>query len=248
MTMRAMIFAAGLGTRLRPLTENRPKALIEVAGIPLLEFAIRRLKLFGFREIMVNIHYHGQQIIDFLDQNNHFGIRIEVSDERDLLLDTGGGLKKAAWFFQEAPFLVYNTDNVSDLDLGQLYTNHLASNCLATLAVQNRTTSRFFLFDENGLLCGWKNMATGEVKISRPSLMSTPLAFSGIHVISPEIFTFMPEAAPVFSIVDVYLKAAASSDIAAYLHDSLWIDVGKLPELERAASVIHQISIAPKAT
>ncbi len=244
--MKAMIFAAGLGTRLRPLTENRPKALVEVSGLSLLEFSIRRLKLFGFREIIINIHYHGDQIVAFLQQNENFGIHIEVSDERDLLLDTGGGLKKAAWFLKDAPFLVYNADILSDLDLGKLYETHLANDHLATLAVQQRDTSRAFLFDENGLLCGWQNAATGAVKHSRPAATTTPLAFSGIHVLSPEIFTFMPEAVPVFSIVDVYLKAAASHPIAAYPHDSRWVDVGKISELEKAAGVIHQIPIAPK--
>ncbi|MDZ4683101.1 MAG: nucleotidyltransferase family protein [Saprospiraceae bacterium] len=245
--MRAMIFAAGLGTRLRPLTENRPKALIEVAGMALLEFSIRRLKLFGFREIMINIHYHGEQILSFLEKNNGFGIHIEVSDERDLLLDTGGGLKKAAWFLDGGPFLVYNADILSDLDLGKLYETHLGSDRLATLAVQHRSSSRAFLFDENDDLCGWQNTATGEVKRSRPSETATPWSFSGIHVLSPEIFTFMPEARPVFSIVDVYLEAAASRVIAAYRHNGgIWVDVGKLSELDKAAGVIHQIPIAPK--
>jgi len=240
-----MIFAAGLGTRLRPLTENRPKALIEVAGMPLLEFSIRRLKLFGFREIMVNIHHHGEQILDFLKKNDHFGTRIEVSDERDLLLDTGGGLKKAAWFLEDAPFLVYNADILCDLDLAKLYEKHLESNHLATLAVQQRPSSRAFLFDENGALCGWQNTATGEVKRSRPAETATPWSFSGIHVLSPDIFTFMPESKAVFSIVDVYLEAAATCTIAAYPHDGgIWVDVGKLSELEKATGVVHQIPLS----
>lgn len=241
-----MIFAAGLGTRLRPLTENCPKALIEVSGMPLLEFSIRRLKLFGFREILVNIHHHGEQILDFLKQHNNFGIRIEVSDERDLLLETGGGLKKAAWFFEDAPFLVYNADILSDLDLAKLYETHLGSDRLATLAVQHRSSSRAFLFDENGALCGWQNTATGEVKRSRPSETPMPWAFSGIHVLSPEIFTFMPESKSVFSIVDVYLDAAVTRTLVAYPHEGIWVDVGKLSEIEKAAGVIHQIAIAPK--
>jgi len=241
-----MIFAAGLGTRLRPLTENRPKALIEVAGMPLLEFSIRRLKSFGFREILINIHHHGEQILDFLKQNNNFGIRIEVSDERELLLETGGGLKKAAWFLDGAPFLLYNADILSDLDLAMLYEIHLGSGNLATLAVQQRSSSRAFLFDENGALCGWQNTATGEIKQSRPSETATPWSFSGIHVLSPGIFTFMPEAKVVFSIVDVYLDAAATRTIAAYPHEGVWVDVGKLSEIEKAAGVIHQIAIAPK--
>ncbi len=244
--MKAMIFAAGLGTRLRPLTENRPKALIEVAGMPLLEFSIRRLKLFGFREILVNIHHHGEQILDFLNQHNNFGIRIEVSDERELLLDTGGGLKKATWFFQDAPFLVYNADILSDLDLAKLYETHLGSDRLATLAVQHRSSSRAFLFDETGALCGWQNTATGEVKRSRPAESAMPWSFSGIHVLSPEIFAFMPTTESVFSIVKVYLEAAATQTITAYPHEGIWVDVGKLSELDKAAGVIHRIPVATK--
>jgi len=245
--MKAMIFAAGLGTRLRPLTEHRPKALIEAGGMTLLEFAIRRLKYFGFREIIINIHHHGQQIIDFLEAQQYFGIHIAVSDERDLLLDTGGGLAKAAWFFEGQPFLVYNADILSSLDLGALFEAHLQKKGLATLAVQQRESSRAFLFDAQNQLCGWQNFASGEVRQSRPVAHAVPRSFSGIHVLSSEIFTFMPQEERVFSIVETYLQAAATQPIYAYPHDGdIWVDVGKPSALEKAAAVIHQIPIASK--
>ena len=155
--MKAMIFAAGLGTRLRPLTENKPKALVEVGGKSLLEITIRRLKYFGVREVVVNIHHFGELIIDFLEQHSYFGIHITISDERGLLLDTGGGLQKAAPHFQDAPFLVHNVDILSDIGLRGLYQAHLASGALATLAVRDRQSSRHLLFDDAGRLAPQPN-------------------------------------------------------------------------------------------
>ncbi len=231
--MKAMIFAAGLGTRLRPLTNNKPKALVEVQGMPLLEIAIRKLIRHGCNGLMVNIHHFGQQIIDFLESKDHFGIHIEISDERDQLLDTGGGLKKASWFFQDAPFLVYNADILTDTDLNDLYQKQLQSEALATLAVRDRESSRKLLFDEQFTLCGWQNMKTGEQKISRHTEVQTPLSFSGIHVIHPDLFRLFPEQ-DVFSIIDVYLAAARHRNIQAYRHDhNLWVDVGKPEALEK---------------
>src|SRR5664280_1226211 len=163
--MKAMIFAAGLGTRLKPVTDNLPKALVPIAGKPLLEHVILKLKSAGFDEIIVNIHHFPDQIIDFLKANNNFSIRIEVSDERNLLLDTGGGIRRAAWFFDdEKPFLVHNVDILSNVDLKELYQQHLRSNSLATLVVSKRDTFRYLLFNDDNRLCGWINEKTGETK------------------------------------------------------------------------------------
>lgn len=236
--MKAMIFAAGLGTRLRPLTDERPKALIEINSVPLLEIAIRRLQAAGVRELIINIHYLGGQIVDFLHHNTFSGLRIAVSDERDLLLDTGGGLQKAAWFFDDdRPFLAYNADVLTTLDLKALYAAHTASGAIATLAVQERASSRAFLFDENGRLSGWRNTATGAERLCRPAHPLYPLAFSGIHVIDPRLFGYMP-AEEVFSIVEVYLGAAEREPILAYRHDAdVWLDVGKPEQLARAQAL-----------
>ncbi|MCO6488705.1 MAG: nucleotidyltransferase family protein [Phaeodactylibacter sp.] len=242
--MKAMIFAAGLGTRLRPLTENKPKALVEIGGMPLLEITIRRLKYFGVRQIVANIHHFGEQVIGFLEQHASFGIDITISDERGLLLDTGGGLLKAAPFFQDAPFLVHNVDILSDVNLSALYRAHLASGALATLAVRERPSSRHLLFDEGGLLAGWRHNRTGEERISRPVPKYQPLAFSGLYVLSPRIFEFMPPG-PVFSIIDVFLEAAKSERLQAYRHDaSLWLDVGKPDALGKAEALVKDIPLA----
>ncbi|MGB1243748.1 MAG: sugar phosphate nucleotidyltransferase, partial [Chitinophagales bacterium] len=167
--MKAMIFAAGLGTRLRPLTNDKPKALVEVNGKPLLEIVILQLKRYGFRDIVVNVHYFAKQIIRFLEAKNNFGIHIQISDESDLLLETGGGLQKAKHFLcsDDEPFLVHNVDILSDINLKALYQSHLEGSPLATLVVRNRKTSRYLLFDETNRLCGWKNVKTGEVRMMR---------------------------------------------------------------------------------
>ena len=234
-----MLFAAGLGTRLQPLTNDRPKALVEVNGTPLLETAIRRLVAAGSREIIINVHHFAEQVVDFLKKKDHFGIRIAISDEREMLLETGGGLKKAAWFFDdEKPFLVCNTDVLTNLDLKKFYQNHLVSGALATLAVRNRPSSRYFLFDEKMHLAGWQNTKTGEVRppylIPHTSYL-TPLAFSGIHALDPAIFDWMPEEEQKFSIVETYLKAAATETILGYPHDEdFWFDIGKPEALAKA--------------
>lgn len=242
--MKALIFAAGLGTRLRPLTNDRPKALVEVNGVTLLEIAIRRLKVAGCTDIIINIHHFAEQVIDFIEKNDQFGIQIAISDERELLLDTGGGLKKAAWFFDDGqPFLVCNADVLTDMDLAHFYQKHLESGAIATLAVRRRTTSRYFLFDEKMRLCGWQNAKTGEVRLVDgdwmllPLTPSSPLAFSGIHVISPALFNWMPTTEGPFSIIDVYLEAAQTGLILGFDHSAdEWLDVGK-PEALQAAAV-----------
>lgn len=241
--MKAMIFAAGLGTRLRPLTNDKPKALVEVNGMPLLEIAIRRLKYFGCRDLVINIHHFGELILQFLEDHHYFGINIGISDERGLLLNTGGGLKKARPFLDDGPFLVYNTDIISDIDLKTLLEDHKASGAIATLATRDRTTSRYLLFDLQKRLVGWTNVKTGEIKLP----VSTPIyrqrAFSGIHVISPDIFDRMPEE-EVFSIIDVYLDLAAKELILEYPHDEdRWIDVGKIPQLEQAGQFLEDLEL-----
>lgn len=256
-----MLFAAGLGTRLRPLTNDRPKALVEVNGVTLLEVAIRRLIAAGCQEIIVNVHHFEEQVIDFIEKNGQFGIRIAISDEREQLLDTGGGLKKAAWFFDDnVPFLVCNADVLTDMDLALFYQKHLESGALATLAVRQRTTSRYFLFDEKMRLSGWRNAKTGEEKLVmggsqlsvnswqlpygyNPSIVPThrPLAFSGIHAVSPAIFDWMPAEEDVFSIIDVYLNAAASGQVLGFDHSSdNWLDVGKPEALAVAAEFLKK--------
>jgi len=239
-----MLFAAGLGTRLRPLTNDRPKALVPVAGIPLLELTLRKLKHFGFSEVVINLHHFGEKIIDFLDQHKNFGLDIHLSDERDLLLNTGGGLKKAAQWLKDGPFLVHNTDVITNLDLNALLEYHQNSEALATLAVRTRNTSRHLLFDEENTLCGWRNNNTGQVRNCRACAKVQPLAFSGIHVLSPDIFDLMPEE-KVFSIIDVYLNAGRQHDIKAFPHEKgFWFDVGKIPQLERAAPYVKQLPLA----
>jgi N-acetyl-alpha-D-muramate 1-phosphate uridylyltransferase len=238
--MKAMIFAAGLGTRLKPITDNIPKALVEVRGITLLEHVVTKLITYGFDEIIINVHHHAQKVIDFVRLKNNFNIRIEFSDESDCLLDTGGGLKKASWFFNDnKPFLVHNVDVISDLDLENFYCSHVQSNALATLAVRNRPPQRYFLFDSDLNVCGWENLKTSEKIISRNS---TPpmhaLAFSGIHVISPQIFELMQETGK-FSIVNVYLRLSTYHQIKGYLHDSgYWMDLGKPESIPQAEQIL----------
>ena len=242
--MKAMIFAAGLGTRMQPLTDSRPKALIEVAGMPLLEIAIRRLKFFGCKEIIVNIHYRGEQIREFLEEKNYFGLQIEISDETEQILDTGGALKKAAWFFGADPFLALNVDVLSSIDLAALYAAHLKEQPLATLAVRHRESSRLLIFDGNQQLCGWRNTAKKEQIIVHAAPELHTMAFSGVHVISPELFAFFPPRQKVFSIIDVYLAAAVHGRILAYPHDEdIWLDVGKPEQISKAEAVIAHIAL-----
>ncbi len=241
--MKAMIFAAGLGTRLRPLTDTLPKALVNVNGIPLLEIILTRLQRCGFRKVMINVHHLAGRIVEFLDHKDNFGLDICISHEAEALLDTGGGLKKASWFFNDQrPFLTHNVDIVSDIDLRAMYQAHVRNQALATLAVTKRHSTRYLLFDQENTLYGWKNTQTEEVKIAR-SCGSKPilLAFSGVSVISPAIFAMMPER-QVFSIIDVYLHAAATKKICAFHHDhALWADLGKKGHLAQASEILRKI-------
>ena len=214
--MKAMIFAAGLGTRLRPLTDNMPKALVPVAGKPMLQHVIERMKAAGFNEITINIHHFGEQIIDFVQANQQFGITIHISDERGELLDTGGGIKKARPFLDgDEPFLVHNADILTDVDLHKLYQHHLTNNADATLLVSQRNTSRYLLFDNDNRLKGWVNKTTGEVKpqgFSYNENKLSELAFGGIHIISPRLFHLLEgeQWQGKFSIISFYLSICFS--------------------------------------
>ena len=236
--MKAMIFAAGLGTRLRPLTDKIPKALVPIAGKPLLEHVILKLKAAGFDEIIVNIHHFPTQIIDFLKERNNFGIRIEVSNEQAMLLDTGGGIRNAAWFFDDGnPFLVHNVDILSNVDLNALYNEHIHNDSLATLVVSKRDTFRYLLFDEDNRLCGWINENTGETKPTHFTDISgyNKFAFAGIQLLSPRIFNIMENLEPKFPIMDFYLSNVRNQIIKGYTPtDFKMMDVGKLNVLEEA--------------
>jgi NDP-sugar pyrophosphorylase family protein len=244
--MKAMILAAGLGTRLRPLTNDRPKALVEVAGRTLLEITLARLRTFGVSEVIVNVHHFADLVIAYLKAHDNFGMRIEVSRE-DVLLDTGGGLKKATWFFLEdsargdEPFLLHNVDVITTIDLAKMAQAHKANQALATLAVQKRESSRQLLFDEHKQLCGRCAGRDKEPEIVCPSPRLEPLAFSGIHIISPRLLPMLPEDA-VFSVITSYLRLAARSEkIQAFRADDYyWRDLGKPADLEQASRDLEQ--------
>lgn len=252
-----MILAAGLGTRLRPLTDTRPKALVEVGGRTLLEIALSRLHSFGVREVIINTHHFSAQIVDYLRTHDNFGMRIEISHE-EILLDTGGGLKKAANFFLRnpassgEPFLLHNVDVISNIDLRRMIDVHLENRALATLAVQERPSSRYLLFDDELRLCGRKSAApgaTGEEKTEwvRDSPRTTALAFCGIHVISPRIFPLITEEG-VFSIIPSYLRLAGRGEkILAFRADEYrWRDLGRRDDLMKAEQDASQSALFPE--
>lgn len=238
--MRAMILAAGLGTRLRPMTNDRPKALVEVGGQTLLEITLRRLASFGIREVIINVHHFAELVIEYLQKNNNFGMRLEISRE-EILLDTGGGLKKAAWFFAGSePFLVHNVDVISTIDLSRMVRAHSENQALATLAVQMRETSRRLLFDSDLQLCG-RQTGQQPADFVRPAKEATPLAFSGVHVISPRFLGRMTEDGA-FSIIESYLRLAGEGEkISAFAADEYyWRDLGKPENVEQAARDLEQ--------
>jgi NDP-sugar pyrophosphorylase family protein len=240
--MKAMILAAGLGTRIKPFTDNHPKALAMVNNKTILQRNIEYLASFGINSIIINVHHFADQIISFIKKNNGFGRNISFSDERDEVLETGGGIKKAAWFFekQNEPFVVMNVDVLTDMNLNAMISLHQTNKPLATLAVSSRQTSRYFLFNEENMLCGWKNVKTGEQKISRQSSKYIEKAFSGIHVISPEIFSLIKMQGK-FSMVDVYLELAKTHSIQAFDHSgSRFIDVGKPESILEAAQIFPE--------
>jgi len=252
--MKAFILAAGLGTRLKPLTEYIPKALVEINGKPLLQILIEKLKQSGYTDIVINVHHFADLVIDFLNVNENFGVNIQISDEREQLLDTGGAILNARSFLENVPhFLVHNVDILSDINFSEILEHHVKSDALATIAVRDRSSDRKFLFNENLCLKGWQNTRTGEKRHcelqSSEAIQDTidcfatlamtaekliPLAFSGIHIISSEIFKHIKQRGK-FSIIDTYLNLAKTFDIGGFRHDEgFWLDVGKPEKLELA--------------
>ena len=256
--MKAMILAAGLGTRLRPLTDTRPQALVEINGRTLLEITLTRLRTFGITEVIINVHHFADQVIDYLKSHKNFGMRLEISRE-DILLDTGGGLKKAAWFFLEdpahldEPFLLHNVDVLSAIDFARMLQFHKDRGALATLAVQARETSRPLLFDDHLHLRG-RRIADKDTLIPIPpdAVISSearnpsspppqPLAFSGIHLISPRLLPMLTEEG-IFSIIPAYLRLAAQAQkILAFRADAYyWRDLGRPADLAQATHDFQQ--------
>jgi NDP-sugar pyrophosphorylase family protein len=248
--MKAMILAAGLGTRLRPLTNDRPKALVEINGRTLLEITLSRLRHFGVSDVIINVHSFADMILDYLKSNDDFGLRIEVSRE-EVLLDTGGGLKKAAYFFlgdtdrPEEPFIVHNVDVLSTIDLGSMVKFHDENHALATLAVQDRKSSRYLLFDDQHWLCGRQSFSN-ERELVRPRQQALALAFSGIQVVSPRLLAMMTEDAAFSSITSYLRLAAQGEEILAFRADQYyWRDLGTPANVDQAANDLKQ-NLAPQ--
>ncbi|MGA2408081.1 MAG: sugar phosphate nucleotidyltransferase [Bacteroidales bacterium] len=231
--MKAMIFAAGLGKRLGKITENIPKALVEINGKTALQIAVEKCSVHGFNDIIINVHSFADMVEDEITRLNKLGFRISVSDERDMLLETGGGLYKARGFFDNSPFLIYNVDIISDLDLSALYNYHLEKKGLATLSVRNRQGNRFYLVDKSGMIRGWRNKATGEqILVGTTSDELTEIAFSSMHVVEPKIFNYMHEG--VYTMTTLYLQLAAEHNIYTFRDDNgYWGDIGTPESLEK---------------
>ncbi len=234
--MKAMIFAAGLGTRLQNETYYKPKALVKIGDKTLLQLAIEKLKKEGISEIVVNVHHFSELVISFV-KTHDFGIPVHISDETKMLLNTGGGLKKAAPFLLgKEPILIYNVDILSSLKLTDVVTEHKKSGALATLVVRQRNTQRYLKFDDQKKLVGWINKKSGDIRTSIPENFENAMemAFSGIHIIQPQIFDLMPPKEQ-FSIIDLYLELAKNHKIKGYFDDSeMWMDVGKPEQLKEA--------------
>lgn len=250
-----MIFAAGLGTRLKPYTDHCPKAMVEVAGLPMIAHQLLRLRDAGCQRVVVNVHHYAEQIIDYVTANNGFGLEVAFSDERGQLLDTGGGIRKALPLFDaEHPVLVHNVDIFSNADLDALYTSHIDSGADASLLVSRRNTSRYFVFDNDTRLVAWKNIQTSEVRTSHDSLQPTLeylteddelyhlRAFSGIHIISPSLFPLLAQQGEIFSITNFYWQHASRHRICGIeaSEDFRWVDAGKPETLPRAAEIVTE--------
>ena len=265
--MKALIFAAGLGTRLKPLTDNKPKALVEVGGVTFLEWQIRRLASFGFKDIVINVHHFGEKVEEFVREffrnNPHCGLKVQFSEEFDLLRDTGGGVRHAAKLLDDGePFLVHNVDILSDLDLKSFYNSsvkRIEEGVLASVVVSGRYSDRRLLFDSNNLLAGWENLKTFEVKSPYKKYAALsgrkdahkileekglrPFAFGGIHVLSPKVFALMESWEEKFSIVDFYLNNAAKFKIEGrYFENLRLLDVGRLEHLLKAEEFMKELS------
>ena len=249
----AMIFAAGLGTRLKPYTDHCPKAMVEVAGQPMIAHQLTKLRKAGFSRVVINVHHYAEQIIDFVNANNGFGLDIAFSDERGQLLDTGGGIRKALPLFApDSPVLIHNVDIFSNADLAALYKDHVDDGADASLLVSKRNTSRYFVFNDEDNLVGWKNLQTGEVRTSydelKPALEHLTgddepyrlRAFSGIHVISPTLFPLLEKQGEVFSITNFYWQNSLCQRIRCIEapKDFQWVDAGKPEALKRAGEIV----------
>ena len=236
-----MILAAGLGTRLKPFTDKHPKALVAINNKTLLQRNIEYLASFGIKDVIINVHHFAEQVINFIKKNNGFGSNVTISDESDEVLETGGGLLKARWFFEDTdePFVLINADILTDMDLDAMINQHKKTSSVATLAVTARQSTRYFLFDEAQDLCGWKNEKTGGQKMSKEATYLFPKAFSGIHVISPAIFSLIKYRGK-FSMVDAYLDIAVTHAIKCFDHsNSKFIDVGKPESIAKAEGMFR---------
>jgi len=242
--MNAMLFAAGLGTRLQPITDKTPKALVSVAGKTLLERAVQLLAAQGVTKIVINVHHHAEQIVQYVKSQGYFGLTIHFSDERNELLDTGGGLLKAApWLRNDGPFIALNADIITNIDFKKMMQTHLQHKALASLAVRDRPESgRQLLFDTEGLLGGWQNSKTGESILFKVENLLSPLAFSGAHIIDPEWFEQQTQRGK-FSIIDSYLQLGREMAIVAHQHnEDYWFDVGSAEKLAEAEAFLVQNS------
>ncbi|MDR2009736.1 MAG: NTP transferase domain-containing protein [Bacteroidales bacterium] len=237
--MKAMIFAAGYGTRLAPLTDNKPKALVNIAGKPMLQMQIEHLKSFGFNYIVINVHHFSDQIINFINSND-FGVEIQISDETNLLLNTGGGLKNVKKFFNEGDtFLLHNVDIYSEIDLKEMYNFHLKTCNIATLAVKHRESTNYLLFDETDRLCGWRSYKTNSEIISIEKTTYNEMAFSGIYVFNYNIFDAIQKEGS-FPIIPELLNISKNDRIGAYNHDNKYmLDLGKPEAIKKCEELIN---------
>ncbi len=244
--MKAMILAAGLGTRLKPLTNDTPKALVKINNTPLLEIIITKLKYYGFDDVIINVHHFPDKIIRFLESKNNFGINMTISDERGRLLDTGGGIKKASWFFNDnKPFLVHNVDIVSKIDLKILYDYNFKTNASITLAVNKRESDRYLLFDKDDYLCAWENVITKERKIVAKKNEESRLqkenrfGYCGVKVMNPIVFKYFPDE-NIFSIIDFYLNVASREKVNCFfIKDIFWQDVGTIDQIKETEKFLN---------
>ena len=238
--MNAMIFAAGLGTRLKPLTDKKPKALVEIEGCPLLEIAIKKLIKFGIKHIIINVFHFADQIIDFIESKNFSEAEILISDERNQLLDTGGGLLKAKdLFIKHSPIITYNVDILCDINLDDLVKFHNEQKNFVTMFVQNREASRYLIFDDHNRLCGWQNPKTGEEIWSTIPQKASKLGYNGIQIVDYEIFSHINKSGA-FSIIPFYIELAAKKKICGWLNDDVkWFDIGTLEKISNAVEFLN---------
>lgn len=241
--MKAMILAAGIGKRLRPLTDTIPKPLIPINGKPLIEYVVDQLKLYGVAQIVVNVHHHSQKMIQFFKDNNNFGLEVEFSDESQQLMNTGGGIVKAKHFFsKKEPFLVYASDVITNLNLDKMLAFHKENKSLVTLAVKDRETTRSLIFNSEMQLCGWRDNISGEEIQCRSIDNEISLGFSCAHIIEPELFDLVTEQGA-FNITDMYLRLASKHTIKGFRHDNdYWLEFGRYENIESTAKQLKEIS------